>query len=118
VLVPVRPSGEPVADEFGLVARRIVHHDMHVEAIGDVAFDLVEELTEFLRAVAWHAGADHGACLDLRLRRHRGYETRKVHRRAMTVVVRACASRSVRDASAVVVAFDLEPGFGSFRRRR
>jgi hypothetical protein len=85
--MPVRPSSEPVADKFGLVARRIVHHDMHVEAIRDVTFDLVEELAELLRAVAWHTGADHGACLNPRLRRHGSDETREERRRAMTVVV-------------------------------
>src|SRR5215510_12648384 len=85
--MPVRPPGEPVADEFRFVARCIVHHDMHVEAVRDIAFDLIEELAELLRPVTRHAGSDHGACLHLRLGRDGGDEAGEERGRAMAVVV-------------------------------
>ena len=56
--VPARTLGEPAADQFGLVARRVVHDDVHVEISGHVALDFVEELAELLGAVARHAFAD------------------------------------------------------------
>ena len=56
--VPARTLGEPTADQFGLVARRVVHDDVHVEIGGHAALDFVEELAELLGAVARHAFAD------------------------------------------------------------
>jgi hypothetical protein len=56
--VPARTLGEPTADQFGLVARRVAHDDVHVEISGHVALDFVEELAELLGAVARHAFAD------------------------------------------------------------
>src|SRR5215468_2269440 len=85
--MPVRPPGEPVADEFRFVARCIVHNDMHVEAVRDITFDLVEELAELLRAVTRHAGSDHGACFNLRLGRDGSDQAGEERGRAMTVVV-------------------------------
>jgi len=49
--------GEPVADQQRLVARRVVHDDMDIEVSGHVAFDLVEEFPELLRAMERHEGA-------------------------------------------------------------
>ena len=46
VPVPVRALGEPVADQLGLVARRVVHDDMDVEVVGHVSFHGVEEGAE------------------------------------------------------------------------
>src|SRR6266850_4099852 len=42
-----------VADQFGLMARGIVHDDVNVEIGGDMLFDGVEEAAEFLRP--WRA---------------------------------------------------------------
>jgi hypothetical protein len=56
--VPARSLGEPAADQFCLVARRVVHDDVHVEISWHVALDFVEELAELLGAVARHAFAD------------------------------------------------------------
>src|SRR6266850_2423715 len=41
--MPAKPFGEPVADQFGLMARGIVHDDVNVEIGGDMLFDGVEE---------------------------------------------------------------------------
>jgi len=49
VHMPAEPFGEPVADQFGLMARRIVHDDVNVEIGGDMLFNGVEEAAEFLR---------------------------------------------------------------------
>ena len=44
--MPARPLGEPVADQLGLVARRVVHDDVDVEVGGHVSLDLIEESAE------------------------------------------------------------------------
>jgi hypothetical protein len=59
VHMPVRRLGEPGADQLGFVGRRIVHHDVDVEPIWDIARDLVEELAKLACSVAWRALADH-----------------------------------------------------------
>ena len=77
--MPARTLGEPSADQFGLVARRVVHDDVHVEIPGRVALDFVEEFAELLGAVARHAFADD------RSRFH--VERGKQRRRAVAFVV-------------------------------
>jgi hypothetical protein len=59
--MPAEPFGEPVADQFGLMARRIVHDDVNVEIGGDMLFNGVKEAAEFPRPVARHAFADDGS---------------------------------------------------------
>ncbi len=59
--MPARPLGEPVADQRGLVGGVVVHDEMDVEIVGDVGFDLVQELAELGRAVAGIALADDTA---------------------------------------------------------
>jgi len=39
VHMPAEPFGEPVADQFGLMARGIVHDDVNVEIGGHMLFD-------------------------------------------------------------------------------
>ena len=63
--MPAGPFGEPLADRLGLVARRIVHHDVDVEIGGDILLDHVEEAAEIGGTVAWHAFADDRADLDV-----------------------------------------------------
>src|SRR5258707_15298976 len=53
VHLPAEPFGKPVADQFGLMARRVVHDDVDVEIGGHMLFDGVEEAAEFLRP--WRA---------------------------------------------------------------
>src|SRR3546814_19164158 len=56
--MPARALGQPVADGLGLVRGVVVHDEMDVEVFGDRRFDLVQEATELLRAVAAIAFAD------------------------------------------------------------
>src|SRR5271166_4924502 len=70
--MPAAPFGEPVADLFGLISRRIVHDDVSVEIGGDMVFDGVEEAAEFLRPVARHAFADDGSGLHVKGGKQRG----------------------------------------------
>src|ERR1700736_3987238 len=70
--MPAEPFGEPVADQFGLMARRIVHDDVNVEIGGDMLFDGVEEAAEFLRPMARHAFADYGTGLHVEGGKERG----------------------------------------------
>src|SRR3546814_14778398 len=53
-----RAFGLLVADCLGLVRGVVVHDEMDVEVFGDRRFDLVQEATELLRAVAAIAFAD------------------------------------------------------------
>jgi len=59
----MRSFGEPAADQFGLMARRVVHDYVHIEISGYVALDFVEKLTELPGAVTRHAFADDRSCL-------------------------------------------------------
>src|SRR6266436_1882319 len=70
--MPAEPFGEPVADQFGVVARGIVHDDVNVEIGGDMLFDGVEEAAEFLGPVARHAFADDGSGLHVEGGKERG----------------------------------------------
>src|SRR5437660_10672259 len=70
--MPAEPFGEPVADQFGLMARGIVHDDVNVEISGHMLFDGVEEAAEFLRPVARHAFADDGSGLYVEGGKQRG----------------------------------------------
>src|SRR5712672_2162974 len=70
--MPAEPFGEPVADQFGLMARGIVHDDVNVEIGGHMLFDGVEEAAEFLRPVARHAFADDGSGLYVEGGKQRG----------------------------------------------
>src|SRR5712671_5694321 len=72
VHMPAEPFGEPVADQFGLMARGIVHDDVNVEIGGHMLFDGVEEAAEFLRPVARHAFADDGSGLYVEGGKQRG----------------------------------------------
>ena len=44
--VPAWPFGKPVADQLGLMARRIVHDDVNVEVSWHTLLDGVEEPAE------------------------------------------------------------------------
>src|SRR6476660_6368367 len=71
--VPAWPFGKPVADQLGLMARRIVHDDVSVEVSWHTLLDGVEEPAELLRPVPRHALADtHVVC-------SRGYAARLAH---------------------------------------
>ena len=61
------------------MARRIVHHDVHVEFGWNVLLDCVEEAAELGRTMTRHALADDRACSDV--------ERGKQRRRAMPLVV-------------------------------
>ena len=74
--MPAEPFGEPVADQFGLMARGIVHDDVNIEIGGDMLFDGVEEAAEFLRPVARHAFADDGSGLHVEGGKERGLPCR------------------------------------------
>jgi hypothetical protein len=87
VLMPTGPLGEPVADRLRLVARGVVHDDVHVKAERNVALDLVEELAELLRPVAGHALAYHRAGLHVGLGRHGCYEAGEQRRGAMALII-------------------------------
>src|SRR6476660_3661110 len=87
VLMPAGALGEPVADRLRLVARCVVHDDVHVEANRNVALDLIEELAELLGAMSRHALADHRAGLHVRRRCHRGDEAREQRRGAVALVI-------------------------------
>src|SRR4029077_362900 len=65
VHLPAGSFGKPVADQFGLMARRAVDDDVDVEIGGYMVLDGVEEAAEFLRPVARHACADNGSGLDV-----------------------------------------------------
>jgi hypothetical protein len=56
--MPTAALGKPGADEFGLMARRIVHNDVDVETGRRVPLDFIKELVEFPRALARHARSD------------------------------------------------------------
>lgn len=60
VHVPARSFQEPIADHRRLVRGVVVHHEVHVEVVGDGVLDTVEEVAELARAVAWIALADDG----------------------------------------------------------
>ena len=81
--VPAWPLGKPVTDQLGLVARCIVHHDVHIEVGWDILLDHVEEATELGRAMTRHALADDCPCLDV--------ERGEQRRRAMPLVVMGAA---------------------------
>src|SRR6478672_7457777 len=70
--MPAEPFGKPVADQFGLMARGIIHDDVNVEIGGDMPFDGVEEAAEFLCPVARHAFADDGSGLHVEGGKERG----------------------------------------------
>ena len=63
--MPARTSGKPVADQLGLVARRVVHDDVHIEIEQDVLLNHSKEPTKLGGAVARHALAKDGPCLDV-----------------------------------------------------
>jgi hypothetical protein len=69
--MPVRAFGEPIADQFGLVARSIVHDDMNVEIVGHIALDRVEEAAELGRTMTRHASADDGSGLHVQCGKQR-----------------------------------------------
>src|ERR1700720_4212346 len=108
--MPAAPFGEPVADQFGLMARGIVHDDVNVEIGGDMLFDGVEEAAEFLRPVARHAFADDGSGLS-----HRARQRARSSRAAYS---RGCAVRLARVASAAAAGCDPAPGSAISHRRR
>src|SRR3546814_20642082 len=66
--MPARALGQPVADGLGLVRGVVVHDEMDVEVFGDRRFDLVQEATELLRAVAAIAFADDASGGDVERR--------------------------------------------------
>ena len=70
--VPAWPFGKPVADQLGLMARRIVHDDVNVEVSWHTLLDGVEEPAELLRPVPRHALADNGAGLHVQRGEQRG----------------------------------------------
>ena len=70
--VPAWPFGKPVADQLGLVARRVVHDDVNVEVSWHILFDGVEEPAELLRPVPRHALADNGPGLHVQRGEQRG----------------------------------------------
>ena len=56
--MPAAALGKPGADEFGLMARRIVHHDVDIVIGRTVPLDFIKELAELTRALARHALSD------------------------------------------------------------
>ncbi len=70
--MPGRPAGEPVTDQRGLVARRIVRDDVDVEIGGHILLHRIEEAAELVGAVARHALADDGAGLHIQRSKQRG----------------------------------------------
>ena len=56
--MPAAALGKPGADEFGLMARRIVHHDVDIVIGRTVPLDFIKELAELPRALARHALSD------------------------------------------------------------
>jgi hypothetical protein len=56
--MPAAALGKSGADQFGLMARRIVHNDVDVEIGRNVPLDFIKELPELPRAVARHALSD------------------------------------------------------------
>ena len=50
--MPAAALGKPGADEFGLLARRIVHDNVDVEIGRNVPLDFAKELAELPRALA------------------------------------------------------------------
>ena len=56
--MPVWPLGKPATDQLGLVARYIVHHDVHIVVGWDILLDHGEEATKLDRAMTRHALAD------------------------------------------------------------
>lgn len=85
VWMPTRASGEPVADQLGLVAGRVVHDDVRAEVGRGVLLDHAGEPTTLGGAMACHALAEDDPGLDVE-----GCEQR---RRAMPCVVVAPAFR-------------------------
>ena len=77
--MPARTFGEPVADQLNLVRAVVVHDHMHIEIGRYIAFDLVEEFAELLRAMPGHAFADNGSGLHI--------ERGKQRYRAMPLVI-------------------------------
>ena len=81
--MPVRPSRQPGLDRRGLVGGVVVHDDVDVEACGNAAVDLLQEVEELPGPVAPVAFADDEAGGDIEGGKQRG--------RAVTLVV-VCAS--------------------------
>src|SRR3954468_10589598 len=61
VPVPARSFGEPILDELGFVARRVVHDYVDVEVGGHRSFDRIEELAELGGPMPRHAATDDAA---------------------------------------------------------
>jgi hypothetical protein len=70
--MPVRTFGKPVADQLGLVARRVVHDDVDVEIAGQVSLDGIEKATELGGTMARHAPTDDRAGLNVQRGEQRG----------------------------------------------
>jgi hypothetical protein len=72
VHLPAEPFGKPVADQFGLMARRVVDDDVDVEIGGYLLLDGIQEAAEFLRPMARHACVDDGSGLHVEGGKERG----------------------------------------------
>src|SRR5258708_33768349 len=59
------PLCQPVADQWRLVGRVIVHDEMNVQIVWNGGFDLIEKLAELLGAMASIALADDPAGCDV-----------------------------------------------------
>ena len=59
VQVKARVGGQPAPDLRGLVGRAVVEHEVHVEVLGDLLVDRLQELVELDRAVTVVQPADH-----------------------------------------------------------
>src|SRR5258708_35911750 len=79
------PLCPPVADQWRLVGRVIVHDEMNVQIVRDGGFDLIEKLAELCGAMASIALADDPAGCDV--------EGRKERCGAMPRVIVAASSR-------------------------
>ena len=65
VRMPASAPSKPAPDQLGLVARCVVHHDMHVEVGRNVLLDHGEEAPTLGGGAARHALAENGSCLDV-----------------------------------------------------
>lgn len=79
VNMPSCPTCEPISDCRRLVSGVIVHDDMNVHVLGNIGFDLSEELFKFLGAMAVIALADDLA--------GRGVEGGEQRRRSVPCIV-------------------------------
>lgn len=70
--VPVRPPSQPRLDRWRLVSGVVVHDDVDVEPVGDIAVDHLEKVEELPGTVAPVALADHGAGGDVERGEQRG----------------------------------------------